>query len=499
MKKAAFYGRYSSANQTEQSIEGQLHVCEQYAEQSGIEIVAHYIDRAKSGKTDNRPQFQQMISDSERKKFDVVLVYKLDRFARNRYDSAIYKRKLKQHGISVVSATEPLTDTPEGIIMEALLEGMDEYYSAELARKMHRGKTESFNKGLFINRLAPFGYRVENHRLVLDETKAPLAAEMFRRYASGERFADIIRWLDGLGIPNGNGRNWQNWNLSVILKNRVYIGEYTRQDMEGVSSCPALVDVQTFELVQKRLAEFAHKARENKMKAFDYFLSGSLICGECGRHIGGSSTKQYHYYRCGTCKPTAYCKAEQLHERVIGALREYLTDEKLDELAAGAYEAYRKETSSADVRPAVEKELADVEKQLRNAVNAILNGVDALTLKDTMAGLERRKSELQAVLDDAGTPPPKLEYEHFRMMLQIIIEKAQTDDMRQLIHTVVNQIVLKDGTAFIFINLTDETQEPPIERFSVEVDTYPFQHNSIPQLAGNSYHQNHQRCVLKPV
>ncbi len=471
MKKAVFYGRYSSANQTEQSIEGQLHVCEQYADQHGIEIVAHYIDRAKSGKTDNRPQFQQMISDSEKMKFDTVLVYKLDRFARNRYDSAIYKRKLKQRGVSVVSATEPLTDTPEGIIMEALLEGMDEYYSAELARKMHRGKTESFKKGLFINRLAPFGYKVENHRLVLDETKAPLAAEIFRRYASGERFTDIIRWLDGLGIPNNNGRSWQNWNLSVILKNRVYIGEYTRQDMEGVSSCPALVDMQTFELVQKRLAEYVHRARENKMKAYNYILSGSLICGECEKHVCGNSVNNHHYYRCNACKPATYYKAEQLHERVIGALHEYLTDTKLDELATGAYNAYKEETSSADVRPAVEAELADVDKQLKNAVNAILSGVDALTLKDTITDLERRKSELQAALDDAGTPPPKLEYEHFRMMLQIIIEKAQTDDMRQLIHTVVNQIVLKDGTAFIFINLTDETQDPPIERFSVEVDT----------------------------
>ena len=471
MKKAVFYGRYSSANQTEQSIEGQLHVCEQYAQQNGIEIVAHYIDRAKSGKTDNRPQFQQMIADTEKMKVDTVLVYKLDRFTRNRYDSAIYKRKLKQRGISVVSATEPLTDTPEGIIMEALLEGMDEYYSAELARKMHRGKTESFKKGLFINRRVPFGYRVKNRRLVPDEAKASLAVEMFRRYASGERFADIIRWLDGLGIPNGNGRNWQNWNLSAILKNRVYIGEYTRQDMEGFSPCPALVDVQTFDLVQKRLAEFAHRAREDKMNGFDYFLSGKLICSKCGRHVSGISAKNYHYYHCGTCKPAACHNAEKLHERVIDALREYLTDEKLDELAAGAYEAYKAETSSTDVRPAVEKELADVEKQLKNAVNAILNGVDALTLKDTMVELERRKSELQAVLDDAEVPPPKLTYDHFRMMLQIIVEKAQTDDMRQLIHTVVNRIVLKDETAFIFINLTDEEQEPPMEKVCVELDT----------------------------
>ena len=126
MKKVAFYGRYSSAMQTEQSIEGQLHVCEQYAAANGLEIVRQYVDRATSGKTDNRPQFQQMISDSERGLFEGILVYKLDRFARNRYDSFIYKHKLKEQGIRVISATEPLSDTPEGIIFEALIEGMDE-------------------------------------------------------------------------------------------------------------------------------------------------------------------------------------------------------------------------------------------------------------------------------------------------------------------------------------------------------------------------------------
>ena len=166
MKKVVFYGRYSSVNQTEQSIEGQLHVCQKYAEQNGLEITAQYIDRAQSGKTANRKEFQRMITDSEKGMFEAVLVYKLDRFARNRFDSAMYKRQLRENGVKVISATENISDTPEGIMMEAVLEGMDEYYSAELARKLHRGMAESFRKGYFINRAAPFGYRVENHRLV---------------------------------------------------------------------------------------------------------------------------------------------------------------------------------------------------------------------------------------------------------------------------------------------------------------------------------------------
>lgn len=478
MKKAFFYGRYSSSSQTEQSIEGQLHVCEQYAKQNGIQIVSQYIDRAKSGKTDNRPEFQQMIADTAKKPVDMVLVYKLDRFARNRYDSAIYKRKLKQSGIAVVSATEPLTDTPEGIIMEALLEGMDEYYSAELSRKTRRGLTESFKKGLYLNGTAPFGYLVKDHRLAVDETKAPIAIEIFQRYADGERFADIIRWLDSMGIPNTAGNRWQKWNISAILKSRVYIGEYTRKDMELAVPCPALVDKEVFEKVQKNLAESAHKAR---MRDFDYILTGNLFCGECGGHLSGNSVTSrynytYRYYRCGSCRKMLSYPAVQLHDRVVGALREYLTDEKLDELASGAYRAYAEQETPKDTRAAIEQELTSVEKQLQNAVSAILNGVDALTLKDAMSDLERRKSDLQAALEDAEIPAPELTCDHFRMALQIIMEKAQTDDVKQLIHTVVNNIVLKNGTAYIFINLTDNEQEPPMEKICIETDTLPPAH-----------------------
>lgn len=474
MKKAFFYGRYSSSNQTEQSIEGQLHVCEQYAQQNGIQIVSQYIDRAKSGKTDNRPEFQRMITDSAKQPVDMVLVYKLDRFARNRYDSAIYKRKLKQSGIAVVSATEPLTDTPEGIIMEALLEGMDEYYSAELSRKTRRGLTESFKKGLYLNGTAPFGYLVKDQRLAVDETKAPIAVEIFQRYADGERFADIIRWLDGMGIPNAAGNNWQKWNISAILKSRIYIGEYTRKDMEWAVPCPALVDKGVFERVQKILAASAHKAR---MHDFDYILSGKLYCGECGGRLSGNSAGgrgfKYRYYRCqNRCRELSY-PAVQLHDRVIGALREYLVDEKLDELAAGAYRTYAEQETPKDTGAALKQELASVEKQIQNAVSAILSGVDALTLKDALSDLERRRNDLQSALEDAEIPAPELTYDHFRMALQIIMEKAQTDDVKQLIHTVVNRIVLKDRMAYIFINLTDEEQEPPLEKFCIEVDTLP--------------------------
>ena len=133
------YARFSSHSQTEQSIEGQLKVCNEYAAANNYVVVGEYIDRAQSGTTDNRTEFQRMIADSDRHTFEGVLVYQLERFARNRYDSAINKAKLKKNGVRVLSAKENISDDASGILVEGVLESMAEYYSVELSQKIHRG------------------------------------------------------------------------------------------------------------------------------------------------------------------------------------------------------------------------------------------------------------------------------------------------------------------------------------------------------------------------
>ena len=468
MKKVAFYGRYSSVMQTEQSIEGQLHVCEQYAATNDLQIVRQYVDRATSGKTDNRPQFLQMISDSERGLFEGILVYKLDRFARNRYDSLIYKHKLKEHGIRVISATEPLSDTPEGVIFEALIEGMDEYYSAELGRKMKRGKQESFRKGRFIGKLPPFGYKVTDHHLAVDELTAPIAQEIFSRYAAGEKQNKILTDLNRRGIHNAAGRPWNKVNLTMMFKNRIYIGIYSVADY-GEAVCPAIIDKKVFDMVQKKKQESVHRARANKTD-FDYILTGHMTCARCGASVCGCSMQQgkYHYYQCHK-----HCgsrlRAEELHERVKRALAEYLTEDKMQELAQGAYDVYLNEQVS-DERPLLEKELADVDKQLQNAVQAILRGVELDTLNNTIEELKARRDELRAKIEDAPTPLPKLTYDMFVAMLHLIVERAaETDDLAKLLHTVINRIIIDDQDVIICINLTDEDNEPPMEQIRFRV------------------------------
>ena len=141
--RGVIYARYSSENQTENSIEGQLRECKAFAEKKGISIVGSYIDRALSAKTDDRPDFQRMIKDSAKGIFDVIIVWKLDRFARNRYDSAHYKATLRKNNVKVLSATEAISEGAEGILLESLLEGLAEYYSVELGVKVSRGLTEN--------------------------------------------------------------------------------------------------------------------------------------------------------------------------------------------------------------------------------------------------------------------------------------------------------------------------------------------------------------------
>ena len=196
MKKVVFYGRYSSNNQTEQSIEEQLHVCQKFAELNDMQIIAEYVDRAISGKTDERPAFQKMITDSRKKQFEGVLVYKLDRFARNSFHAAIYKQKLKENGVRIISAMENIPDAPEGRLLEGIIIAMNEIYSEDLSQKVSRGLAESFSKGYYMKKIPPFGYQIIDRKLVIDETTAPYAGEIFERLV----FIDVLREYSPLNL-----------------------------------------------------------------------------------------------------------------------------------------------------------------------------------------------------------------------------------------------------------------------------------------------------------
>ena len=248
--KVIIYARYSSNGQSEQSIEGQIKACREYAERNGYKIIDEYIDRAMTGTTDSRPEFLRMIADSAKRQFGGVLVYQLDRFARNRYDSATYKAKLKKNGVRVLSARENISDDASGVLMEAVLEGMAEYFSAELSQKVKRGLTLNAEKCLFTGSGVPLGYKIIDKKFTIDEDTAPIVKRIFEMYLGGKTMADIIRYLNENGVKTSRGNPFNKNSIRKILTNRKYLGIYIYRDIEIPGGVPQIISNTTFEQAQ---------------------------------------------------------------------------------------------------------------------------------------------------------------------------------------------------------------------------------------------------------
>lgn len=236
------YARYSSNNQREKSIEGQLRECKAFAEKNDIIILSTYIDRALSAKTDNRPEFQRMIKDSNKSLFDVIIVWKLDRFARNRYDSAHYKAQLRKNGVKAVSATETISKGSEGILLESMLEGMAEYYSAELAKKVVRGMTENALKCKFNGGTLPVGYIVDSEQYFqIDTVTSPAVLEAFKMYDKGATMKEVTDSLNNKGIRTKSNKPMSINSVTRMLHNRRYMGEYKYRDIVEPNGIPAII------------------------------------------------------------------------------------------------------------------------------------------------------------------------------------------------------------------------------------------------------------------
>ena len=255
---------------------GQLKVCYEYAKRNDYTIIAEYIDRATTGTNADREQFQKMIEDSNKKCFEFVLVYQFDRFARNRYDSATYKTKLKKNGVRVISAKENISDDASGILMESVLEGMAEYYSVELSQKVKRGMAINGEKCLYNGGYIEIGLKVdkESRKYQIDEETAPTVRKMFEMYRSGSTIAQIKEYLSSIGITYTKGR------IRNVLENKKYIGTYTYKGKETPNVIPQIIDNELFDDVQKILAK-NKKSRSRLKTKTEYILTTKLYCGHC--------------------------------------------------------------------------------------------------------------------------------------------------------------------------------------------------------------------------
>ena len=465
---AVIYARYSSDNQREESIEGQIRECTAYAEKNGITVVKHYIDRALSAKTDNRPDFQQMIKDSEKRLFDIVLVWKLDRFARNRYDSAHYEYQLERNHVKLVSATEPISDSPAGIMVKSMLTGMAEYYSAELSEKVVRGMTENVLKGKYNGGTIPIGFKVDEGKFFhIDPLKAPFVVEAFQRYNEGATMKELMNWLNDSGVTTNRNQKFTYNSVQKLLTNKRYIGENHFKDIVMPDSIPAIVDKDLFEEVQLKIKKNSRAPARHKAED-DYLLTTKLFCGMCGAMMFGEcgtgrNKVVHHYYKCSTAKRFKTCKKktvrkEWLEDLVIAETMKLIQDDAvIDAIVAEVMELQDQENTTL---PLLEKQMREVENGIENMLNAIQAGVLTNSTKSRLEKLEAQQKELEIRIAEEKIARPRLSENQVRFWLTRFrkLDPNVKSHRETLINTFVNAVYLYDEKVLITFNYKDGTK-----------------------------------------
>jgi DNA invertase Pin-like site-specific DNA recombinase len=460
MKTAVIYARYSSERQTEQSIEGQIRECTEFAKYNDITIVDTYIDRATTGTNDNRAAFQQLLKDCTKQAWDIVLVYKLDRFSRNKYEMAIHRKTLRDNGIKLVSAKENIPDSPEGIILESLLEGMAEYYSAELSQKVKRGMRESRIKGQFTGGYLLYGYKVENKKILIDENKAHIVRRIFEEYASDVFVRDIISRLTADGILN-RGKPFAMNTIHHMLKNEKYVGIVRYEDEIFTDIYPQIISEKLFNIVQKKIKENCYGTHKPDIV---YLLKNKARCGYCGKQIqsytGTSQTGTIcRYYACVGKKDKIKCSKTNIRKEIIESIIVDTTikvldnNENLNLLTDKIIAAHKKQENDTTIINILKEEQFSTQKTLDNLLSAIEKGIVTTSTKVRLEELETKIENINAKLLIEQT---KNNFTLNRANVYRFLKKCIKKEPKLLIQHLINRIVLYDDKVEIYYNYTDD-------------------------------------------
>ena len=471
MNTAVIYARYSSDSQSEQSIEGQLRVCEDYAKAHDILILDTYIDRAMTGTNDNRPDFQRMIKDSARREWTYILVYKLDRFSRNKYETAIHKKTLRDNGVKLLSAMENIPDTPEGIILESLLEGMNQYYSAELAQKVRRGMKETRLKGNYQGGGIPYGYKIEGRKIVIDEVKAEIVRYMYAEYSKGVFVKDIVKALAARGALY-KGRPFAYNTVYDILKNEKYSGVYKHGDEVIENMYPRIIDPEIFQAVRRIVN--ANKFGKRSVKV-DFLLRHKVRCGYCGESINAEcgtarNGNRVYYYKCnGRKKRKNDCQKSVIRKEILESiiLNSVITELSkpaiMETMINGLLKTQERQITENKTLELLQKEQRQIENALNNLVSAIERGITSKTTAKRLHELEERQEELERqIIIERSKTVTRLSKEDIRAYY----EKALTLEPQMLVNYLIKEIVLFDDRIEIHFNSPIRTSPDDSQGFS---------------------------------
>lgn len=460
--RAVIYARYSSSGQREESIEGQLRDCYDFAKKHDIIVIGEYIDKAMSGRVDRRPDFQRMIRDSERGRFDCVLLWKMDRFARNRYDSAMYKYKLKKNGVRIFYAKETIPDGPEGIILESVMEGYAEYYSENLAQNIKRGYYDSALELKTMGRRCLGLKTGPDRRYAIDQAEALIVRRIFEEYATGERAKDIVERLNADGYRTSRGGKFNKNSLRRILSNKKYIGIYEYEDIYVENGIPAIItDRELFEKVQKML-KINHDAPA-RGKTQNFLLTTKLFCGLCGSPMigdGGTSHtgKAYAYYSCAKRKRARSCTKETvskewIEDLVVNELVKIVHNDKLiGEIADRVMEYQNREKDNSGIR-ALEVRKRENEKAISNMLAAIEAGIITPSTKTRLMELESDHADIEKGIARELLAEPEFE----RDQIIYFLERFRSGDIKDeayrimLVDTFLNAVYLYDDDHLVLV------------------------------------------------
>ncbi len=431
--KAVLYARFSSDNQREESIEAQLRALNEFCEKNGVIIVNEYCDRARSAATDNRPEFLRMIADSKKEDFDFIIVHKLDRFSRNRYDSAFYRHELKRNGVSIISVLEQIDDSPESIILESMLDGMSEYYIRNLSREVMKGMRETALKAKSTGGLPPFGLAVDSttRKFVINEDEAPAVHHIFDCVAKGKGYSQVIKELNDMCYRTRKGKPFGKNSIHEILRNEKYKGVYifnrcAKKNLYGKrnnhcnkgnediirieGAIEPIVDAAIFDIVTKIIGS---RRRETPSTAKEtYLLAGKVVCGECGaaltgnrKHSGRNKTL-YVTYRCGGShlKSRLDCtnkeiSRDKLESFVLNELERVIFNEDTTNEIIELYGNFCKQNNTEGLEKIefVKRKLVGIQAKINNIIG-VMAETGSKNLINAMVNLEKEQSQLETEL-----------------------------------------------------------------------------------------------------
>ena len=473
-KTAVAYARYSSAQQRDVSIEQQLKDIRAFAEREGYTIIHEYADHAKSGfkNSDRRTDFRAMLLAASTGAFDTVLAWKVDRFGRNRRESAMFKGQLADHGVSVVYAMEPIPDGAAGCLTEGMLEAIAEWYSRNLSENVKRGKRDNATKCMFNgNRL--FGYRrgPDGH-YALDDAEAAVVRRIFTLYSQGYSCVSIARILNDEGITTRQGFPFRTSTIIYMVTNDSYTGVYKYNDLRIEGGIPAIIDRELFDQCQLLRSK---TARHFEKHPGEYLLTGKCICGYCGSkahgYSGYSKGRKYHYYLCRQRKNEKTCSAPMIRKELLeDCVVNYLFDNVLTgDLLDAFIDQVASALESAAVNSPVEKMksyLQEVTRKIGNINNAIADGIwtkeTASILSDLSAKAEslRRDIAYHTLTDRKIISKDRIRFYFYK------VSEGNRDDpvfIKTVINSLINSVTYYDGWLRVVINTAENVGQIPHE------------------------------------